>query len=455
LTGLHGRSALVALLFAIHPLHVESVAWVAERKDVLSTTFWFLVLAAYSRYAARPGLWRFAAVFVFLMLGLAAKPMLVTVPLVLVIVDYWPLRRIERDGWRAVLTDKLPLLALSAASSVITVISQRAGGAMGTIGQYPPLERLASALVAYGTYLWKTIYPAGLAVFYPYREPGEVVWQLGLAVAALLVVSIVVVHSRRRHPYLLAGWAWFLVTLIPVIGLVQVGEQAMADRYSYVPLIGVFWAVVWGAAEGLERLRRRKIARLAATTAGIAVLATLTLATHAQTGRWRDSMTLFKHALEVTQDNHTAHLNLALAYSQRGRSDEALRHVRETLRLRPDYVVAHRVLANLEFENGDHDAALVRLERALRIDADDPETHYVLGTILAHLQRWDRAIVHLSRAALLRPRHGATHYNLGAVFYFRADYARSWEEMRRAQRYGYPVPEQMLEKLRQRMPEPG
>ncbi len=287
MTGATGRSAAVASLFALHPLHVESVAWISERKDVLSTFFWILTLWAYARYANRPGPRRYLLVVAFLALGLACKPMLVSVPLVLLLLDFWPLDRLHPPYW-PVVREKIPLVILAAASSVITLVAQHRGGALGSFERLPLSMRLENAVVSYAGYLWKTIRPVGLSIVYPHPGPGRPGWQVAGAMALLAAISYGAIRARRRRPYLLVGWLWFLVTLVPVIGLVQVGEQAMADRYTYVPLVGPFVAVVWGAADlvrrvgGTERQRRASTAAVAAASA--AVLGILLALTRVQAG---------------------------------------------------------------------------------------------------------------------------------------------------------------------------
>ncbi len=474
MTGAIWRSAAVAALFAVHPLHVESVAWIAERKDVLSTTFWFLTMGAWARYAAAPAAARYLAVFVLLALGLTAKPMLVSLPFVLLLLDRWPLRRIDAGNWRRRVAEKIPLLGLALASSVVTVLVQRAGGAVRTVGGYPLAARLANAVQAYAGYLLQTVWPAKLAVFYPHAGDSIDALRLAASLALLTAITIAALRLRTRAPYVLLGWSWYLVTLLPVIGLVQVGEQAMADRYTYVPLIGIFIAVAWGVGDVAGRPR-------IAGGIAVAALAALSLAAHVQVRYWKDSETLFRHALRVTEDNYTAHLNLGLALADRGDLERAIGQYREALRLRPDHAGAHNNLgvaltrvgkgseavehyreairldpgnADARFNLGQAlvaagriDAAMERFREAIRLDPDFVEAHYNYGTLLARQGRWQAAIEHLSRVVELRPAYAEAHYNLGLALYYAGDVDGARREVELSRRHGFDPPERTLELL--------
>jgi tetratricopeptide (TPR) repeat protein len=328
LTGAPWRSACVAALFGLHPLHVESVAWVAERKDVLSGLFWMLTLYAYARYAeARRRCWYGVTLAAFA-LGLLAKPMLVTLPCVLLLLDYWPLGRLGRSA----ILEKLPFFALSLASSAVTVIAQRQGGAMEWMSYLPLPTRLANALISYVTYIGKMLWPRNLAVFYPYPPLNELWWRALIAVTILAVLTALVLKWRRSHPYLLFGWLWYLGTLVPVIGLVQVGIQALADRYTYIPLIGLFLAGVWGIA---DLATRWQLPPRVPVMAGLGALAACALLTWRQLEYWQDSITLWKHATESVPNNYLAHYNLGSALHQAGKLDEARRHYAESIRINP------------------------------------------------------------------------------------------------------------------------
>jgi protein O-mannosyl-transferase len=333
MTGAAGRSAAVAALFAVHPLHVESVAWVAERKDVLSALFWILGMGAYAGYAHRPSLGRYPLVALLMILGLMAKPMVVTLPLALLLLDVWPLGRLElTPGWARRLAclagEKLPLLGLSAAASVVTLRYQTTS--LVPLEILPWRLRLANAAVSYLTYLEKTILPRNLAAFYPVQFEIPV-WRAAAAGALLCGMTILTVWKVRRAPWLLVGWLWFLGTLVPVIGLVQVGRQALADRYTYIPSIGLFLAICWGLGE----LARGRIRRTA--LAGAAVVAVLLLAAAArnQVRTWHDSVTLYRHALAVTPGNWVAHVGLAKALAGQQDWAGAIEHYQAALRFRP------------------------------------------------------------------------------------------------------------------------
>jgi len=436
MTGAVWRSAAVAALFALHPLHVESVAWVAERKDVLSTFFWMLTLLAYGWYVRRPSWQRYGAVGGLLALGLMAKPMLVTLPFVLLVLDWWPLGRYAgasglrppkrasaaqaggrvpsgqappgQAWWRrlGMLTaEKVPLLALAAASSVVTVIAQSRGGAVAPQEALPIGFRVANALVAYVAYLGKTFWPTGLAVFYPHpvRMP---VWEIIGAAVVLAAITLGVVRFRRRR-YGLAGWMWYVGTLVPVIGLVQVGSQAMADRYTYVPLVGVFVALVWGVADGAEwalaRLGRPAWKRGVLTATAGAALAVCGATTVLQVLHWRDTETLFRHTLQVTRDTDLAHNNIGVALAGLGRWDEAVAEYREALRLNPQYAEAHNNLGAALAGLGRWDEAVAECREALRIKPQYAEARSNLGNALAGLGRWDEAVARYEETIRLAP----------------------------------------------------
>jgi len=351
LTGLRWRSAAVAALFAIHPLHVESVAWVSERKDTLSTFFLMLTLASYIWYVRKPETKRFILVAVVFALGLMSKSMLVTLPLVLLLLDFWPLERVtgwtgdkKNPGraWRRLITEKAPLLALAAAVSVATYLAQKHGGAVGTLDAYPIGVRLANAVVSYFAYLAKMVWPVNLASLYPHPGRSIPTWQVITAAIALAAVSAAAIRAARRRPYLTFGWLWYVITLIPVIGIVQVGEQAMADRYTYITLIGIFIIIVWTVA-GLVPPSRARIPLLAALAA--AAILPLSARAYNQTTYWSDNITFFTHAVAVTSHNRIASHNLLLAHKDRGdelskdsRLDDAIAHYRAALRI--DYRMA-------------------------------------------------------------------------------------------------------------------
>jgi Flp pilus assembly protein TadD len=413
LTSRIAPAAAVAALFGVHPVHVESVAWAAERKDVLSTLFWLLTMWAYAAWVKRPGTGRHALVIALYACGLMAKPMLVSLPLVLLLLHIWPLGSGDPRAvpWRRVLARLAPLFALAAASSVVTLVVQRAGGAVSTLDVVPVATRFANALVATAAYLGKLVWPVDLAVFYPYPRA---ISPAAVAVAAALVagLSVVAVRTARRRPYVLVGWLWYLLTLVPVVGLVQVGTQAMADRYTYVPLIGVLIALFWLVAESGPR------ARLALPAATAVVTLALVGATRAQVRHWESSLTLWQHTVEVTSDNYRARNSLAAALGNAGRPADALVHLTEALRLAPDaseaFHIHHntgRALADL----GRFAEAITHYRDALRLKPDYPEAHNNLGMALAREGQVDEAIAEYRLALEDRPGFPPATANLAAA----------------------------------------
>lgn len=435
LTGRPWPSLAVASLFALHPLHVESVAWVAERKDVLSAFFLLLTIWAYARYAEHPSPARYVETLVLFALGLLSKPMLVTVPFLLLLLDLWPLGRVRigSPGDRArpagavegssgairaaessigrLVLEKTPFLALSIASSVMTVVAQRKAGALATIDEVTPVVRVANALVAYVGYLVQMVWPARLSVFYPL--PAEApFWRAAGAALILAAASALAILAVRRRPYVTVGWFWYMGTLVPVIGVVQVGLQSMADRYTYVPLIGIFVIVAWGAAElGAERPRLRTLLSFATPLA----LGVLMLLTARQVAYWKDTRTLFQRAFDASAENHVTHYHLANVLAAEGRTDEAVRHYEEAIRLRPAAAAAHNnlglVLAGLD----DRENAAAHYREALRIKPDYAEAHNNLGSLLGREGRRVDAIAHFTEALRLKPDYAEAHNNFGVA----------------------------------------
>ena len=406
MTGSRWRSALAAGLFALHPLHVESVAWIAERKDVLSTLFWLLTLFAWARYVERKTAARYALVVVPFALGLMAKPMLVTLPFTLLLLDVWPLRREETLSTRV--REKAPLFAMSAASCVVTFLVQRAGGAVQDLATMTLADRFSNAIVSYTSYLGKTVWPTRLAVFYPYTHALPA-WRVAASLALLACITALAIRSRRRAPYLLFGWLWYAGTLVPVIGLIQVGGQAMADRYTYVPLIGIFIALAWGLAElGGER----RPARYAASAVAIAVVVAAFVATRLQVAHWSDGTALFAHALDVTGDNWLAHNDLGLILFTAGSTDQAIAHYTEALRIAPNYVEAHNNLGNALEKTGRRDEAIAHFRRALALRPDYARVHNNIGVALAGSGRASEAIAEYQEALRIDPGYAKAHENL-------------------------------------------
>ncbi len=479
-------SAFVAALFALHPLHVESVAWVSERKDVLSTFFWMLTMGAYAFYVEKPDTKKYLLTLGVFALGLMAKPMLVTLPFVLILLDYWPLGRFEsltgtekksavhdtgdakkrkkksrkgeaeetpptgktanfKNTWsmfQHLLREKAPFFFLSAISCLITVHSQQQ--IVKPLELYPFPARLANALISYVTYLQKMFYPVHLAVFYPYTGDKLASWQVVGAALLLAVVTILSIWILRK-PYLTMGWLWYLGTLVPVIGLVQVGLQAMADRYTYIPLIGIFIMIAWGIPELLRNLSYRK--KLMAAAGGMVLLILSTL-THAQVPRWKNNLTLFQHAVEVTRDNYWAHYNLGLSLAKGKKYDRAFDHFKETIRIKPNEPDPYNNIGIILAKRGDLTGAINQFSEALRLDPNnqearvnlrialsrmagkgeklpvldessarsgDAESNYLLGSAAAKKGKLEEAVSYFAAALRMDPSHFKAHNDMGVA----------------------------------------
>jgi tetratricopeptide (TPR) repeat protein len=411
MTGALGRSAFVAGLFAVHPIHVESVAWVAERKDVLSTFFWTLTLWAYLRYAARPELRRYLLVVVFFALALMSKPMVVTLPFILLLLDYWPLRRpIEMR----LVTEKIPLFALAVASSIITFLVQERGGTVAVVGRISFAERIANALVSYGAYLGKMVWPTHLAAYYPYAL-SQSPWLVAGSALGLAGITLLAIWKAKDFPYFVTGWLWYLGALVPAIGIVQVGTQAMADRYTYVPMIGISIVAAWGIFDLVARWQKSGDGLMVLRGAGLAVIIACTVSARAQVKTWESSLTLWEHALAVTTDNYAAHTFLGNALSGLGKTDEAITHYEEALRIRPDYPEAHNNLGPALAGKGKIDEAITHFSEAVRLRPGYADAHNNLGVALANRGRVPEAIAHFAEAVKLDPDHAKAHYGLAVV----------------------------------------
>jgi tetratricopeptide (TPR) repeat protein len=452
-------SAFVAALFALHPLHVESVAWISERKDVLSTFLGIMTLISYAKYTQqRSRSWYFLALLFFI-LGLMAKPMLVTLPFVLLLLDYWPLGRIELDGrFRmqppvgvssvySLFLEKLPFFALMTASCVVTYYAQQSGGALIPFELHPFGIRVANAVVAYARYIGKMLWPVNLAIFYPLTD-SLTFWQVAGAAAILLGVSFAVLVQIRRRPYLAVGWFWYLGTLVPVIGLVQVGGQAMADRYTYIPLIGLFIMIAWGTADSLRRWRYKSIFLSSSAAIWLIILMILT---HTQVRQWANSITLFEHAVKATGGSWVAHNNLANAFNDAGKVDAAIEHYHlalqkdplepegiynniglvlgtvgryreaieyysEALKINPNYVDAHINLGVVLARQGKTAGAYHHYSEALRVEPNSEKAHYNLGNVLMARGETDAAIRHYSKAVHINPSFAEAYNGLGLAF---------------------------------------
>ncbi|HIJ86962.1 MAG TPA: tetratricopeptide repeat protein [Desulfuromonadales bacterium] len=380
-TGERWKSAMVALLFALHPLHVESVAWVAERKDVLSGFFWMLTLCLYASYVRCAGIYRYCACLVSFLLGLLAKPMLVSLPLVLLLIDFWPLGRLEHTGGGTefgklprLLLEKIPFALLTIVVSVITYMTQKADGSVSE--NYTFVSRAGKALTYYVTYLGKMVWPVGLSVFYPrpfFAPPLITVAGSALLLAAVTLGAIVL---GKRYGSVLTGWMWYLVTLLPVIGLVQIGSHSIADRYTYIPLVGIFVMLVWGVSALLYEWQDGALALRMVSCAVVAVMVALT---SLQLAYWKNSITLFRHASEVTENNHVAHTNLGNALLQAGRYTESLQYLEMAVAERPADTFALMNLGNAYRSLNEHEKALAAYSRVLLIDPRSDKGHYELG----------------------------------------------------------------------------
>jgi len=455
MTGGFWQSAFVAALFALHPLHVESVAWAAERKDVLSGLFFLLTLLAYVRYAERPGAARYLASLGLFGVGLMAKPMLVTMPLVLLLLDYWPLKRFAvaalRTGaqvssgqlLRRLLMEKMPFFLLSALSSFATLTAQR--GAMASMEHLPLFSRFGNALISYAGYLKKMVWPMDLAVFYP-LAPGDDLWKVAAAAALLVLVTAFAARLSANRGYLLVGWLWYLVMLVPVIGIVQVGLQSMADRYTYLPLIGVFIMAAWGLDDIVSRWPR---VRAVAVTSAVIALVLLSGLTWSQAGTWKDTYSLFSRCAAVTKDNYLAldvlgnilvkqdrpgealvllqkaaelngydaeiQHNIGMALSRLGRNVEAESHIRHAVLLNPNYARAYHDLGILIARRDDPLAAAKVFREAVRIEPDNPDFRYDLGVSLVDAGQLDEAIAEYAEVLKEEPDHTKAHSNMGVA----------------------------------------
>ncbi len=407
------RSITVATLFAVHPLHVEPVAWIAGRKDVLSTFFGMLAIIAYIHYVQRPGLWRYVLVFILLALGLMAKSMLVTLPFVLLLLDYWPLQRLQKEGhnWLYLIREKIPLIVLSVLSSFVTFIAQKQGGALAPHNEWDITSRLANAFVSYTAYITKMILPQKLAAFYPI-EVIPSIWQIAGSVLLVGVISIAALRTAHRAPYLLIGWLWYLGTLFPVIGLVQSGSQSMADRFTYIPLIGLFMAVTWGM---YDLFRKFKYCNIILTGLAVIILLDLTFTTRHQTRYWKNTLSLFTHAAEVTEGNWLAHNKSGVEFLERKRFNEAIYHFEEALRIWPTYVDALNNLELTLINVGRYKQSLDYLKKSLHIDSTNPYIYNNMGVLLTALGQYKAALWNFEEAVRIDPGYSKAGKNADKI----------------------------------------
>ena len=420
-TGALWRSFLVAALFAIHPLHVESVAWVSERKDVLCAFFWILSMWAYIGYVRNTLKIRYVLLIILFILGLMSKPMIVTLPFVLLLFDFWPLLRfqsmLDKKEIPAskiisyLIREKIPLFVLAAISCLITFFVQQHGGAVSSIEALSLKARVANAIVSYTSYIGKMIWPLNLAILYPLREwhPGQVVMS-GLL---LLFLSILAVRVWRRFPYLTIGWLWYLGTMVPVIGLVQVGSQSMADRYTYIPIIGLFIIVAWGMSDISAKLPGRRIAVVVFSSI---MLIVFMICAWFQVGHWKNGITLFIHALDVTHNNSIAHCELGHVLDRYEKYDGAVIHYLKALQINPNYVEAHNNLGYNLATQGKFKDAVYHYNQALRIDPNYVKAHNNLGNVLARQGNFKDAVYHFNKAIKVAPNYAGAYYNLGKIY---------------------------------------
>ena len=444
MTGFPWRSAFVAAVFAIHPLRVESVAWVAERKDVLSGLFFMLTLWAYTRYVASDR-WQvtrtdsassrvtqfvsffYCLVLLFFTLGLMCKSMLVTLPLVLLLLDYWPLGRLSGVKWQVpgekqgkpstfnsqlstLLLEKLPLIGLAVASCVVTIFAQQE--ALQSFDKFSLPLRMGNALISCAAYLDQMFWPSGLAVLYPLTSGSVGVSGVVLSLVLLAGISTGVFILRRRHPYFLTGWLWYLIMLMPVIGIIQVGGQARADRYTYLPQIGLYLLLTWALAELCAGWRHRRVVLGGGSAI---ILAVLMICTYEQTSYWRNSESLWTHTLACTSDNDVAHDNFGNFLIGEGRADEAITHYQKAVQINPKNVEAHYNLGNVLIKEGSVDEAITYYQKALQINPDYAQAHNNLGNALLQKGNVDEAIVHFQKALQISPHFAEAHYNFGNV----------------------------------------
>ena len=463
MTGTIWRSAFVAALFALHPLHVESVAWISERKDVLSTFLGLLSIAAYYGYVKKSSAKYYLLVIVLFSLGLMAKPMLVTLPFVLLLLDFWPLKRFHfqsdfqlrseasvgdalRKNYRIIL-EKVPFFVLIAGSCIVTFFAQKSEGAVKPMASLPLKYRMANAVVSYVKYVLKAIWPHKMAVFYPHPGSTLPLWQIFGAALLILAACYGAIRTVKKYPYLLVGLLWYLGTLVPVIGLVQVGDQAMADRYAYIPLVGIFIIVSWGA---WDLFKERRFQKIFLGMSAAVLLAALSWVTFFQLNTWKNGVTLFEHAVNVTKNNYNAQNNLATALGPTD-LDRAIRHYKEALRIYPGFVMARNNLglsysrkgnykeaalcftkvlkidpqntdtrmdlANIFFLQGKPEKAISEYREILKADPENARAHYNLACMLLSQHKIDQAVKHYNETLNIDPKYSKAHYGLGNILF--------------------------------------
>ncbi len=426
ITQARWQSAFVACVFAIHPIHVESVAWVSERKDVLAGLFWMLTIGTYILYHQSSEKKYYYLMLVVFALGLLSKPLLVTLPFVLLLLDYWPLNRISLNGMPAtndkhkptaslkkLALEKIPLLLLALASSVITFIAQRQGEAMRLGEALPVQDRIANAIISYAQYIGKAFVPVDLTVFYPHPEQNYSLGLLIVSILVLLVITFVVWKQKTQRPFLVTGWCWFLGTLVPMIGIVQVGMQAMADRYMYVPIIGLAIMVAWGVPSFMNQVRMQ---RSLVTWLFALLIPAMMYGTYVQVSHWKNNTTLFEHALSVTKDNYFAHYCLGLDLADSGKTDAAVQHFREAIRIKASFAPTYNNLAAALSRQGKFDEAIEYFQESFRRMPSHASAYNNYGVTLAQLGKLDEAATQWQRAVEIDPYYADPHANLGRLY---------------------------------------
>lgn len=399
LTGTLWASAFAAALFGIHPLHVESVAWVAERKDVLSTLFWMLTILAYSHYGKRQKWTTYLLTLIFFILGIMAKPMVVTLPFVLLLLDYWPL---ERKISLGLLVEKIPFFAISAVSSVITFLVQRSGGSVSSIDTYSLKVRIGNSIISYIAYIWKMFWPTDLAVLYPHPRYNLPITKVTICAILLLLLTVCFIYFFRRRKYMTVGWLWYLGTLVPVIGMVQVGAQSMADRYTYIPLIGLFIIIAWAAN---DLLAKKPSLKIHTTIAGCVILLSLMAVASIQVRYWENNSTLFEHTLSVTKNNYIIHNNYANILSEQGNIPKAIEQFEAALKIRPNSAETQNNLGNFKVKIGKLDEAIQHYKLAIELKPNAPVSYYNMGLALAQKGNHDEAITAYQDTVQLDPNY--------------------------------------------------
>jgi len=425
MTGAIWRSAIVAAFFALHPLHVESIAWIAERKDVLSAFFWMLTLCLYVYYTEKPVIRRYLLVLFSFICALLSKPMVITLPVIMILLDYWPLKRFEskKDNliiWQ--LKEKVPLFILSAVFSVITLFAQP------SVKGFPLSSRLANAPVAFMTYLEKTFWPHNLAVFYPF--PAQIpAWQVIGASLLIIAITSVVIAMVKRLPYLFVGWFWYAIIILPVIGIIQVGNHSMADRYHYISSIGIAVMLAWGLP---SLIKSAKAGEKYLFLSGIIFMAIMAVLTWQQCGYWKNNIKIFSHALQVTKDNYLAHNSFGIALSYAGENEKAIEHCNRAIRIKPDYASAYIGRGFAYYNTGRYEQALENLNIANRLQPNNVNTYLNKGITYNKLRHFHMAIENYNKAIQIQPERADFYNSRGYSYYDLNQYHNAIEDYNKA-----------------------